>query len=49
MSIKKLWVIPKDGYLLLLDYDSDEEEEQAHSEGIQSSVLIVSWSSLDLS
>ncbi|NP_001035759.1 uncharacterized protein LOC382277 [Mus musculus] len=32
MSIKKLWVIPKDGYLLLLDYDSDEEEEQAHSE-----------------
>ena len=48
MSIKKLRVIPKEGYLLLLDFDSDEEE-QAHSEGIQSSVLIVSCSSLDLS
>ena len=41
MSVKKLRVIPKEGYLLLLDFDSDEEE-QAHSEGIQSSVLIVS-------
>ena len=49
MSIKKLRVIPKEGYLLLFDFDSDEEEEQAHSEGIQSSVLIVSCSSLDFS
>lgn len=36
MALKKLWAIPKDGYLLLLDYDDEDDDinflEEAHSE-----------------
>ncbi|NP_083457.1 Slx-like 1 [Mus musculus] len=36
MALKKLWAIPKDGYLLLLDYDDEDDDinflEDAHSE-----------------
>ena len=52
MALKKLWAITKDGYLLLLDYDDEEDDvnflEEAHSEGLVYSVLgIVSCSYLD--
>jgi hypothetical protein len=44
-------VIPKEGYLLLLDFDDEDDDinvsEEALSEGIAFQVLIVSCSSLD--
>ena len=52
MALKKLWAIPKDGYLLLLDYDDEDDDinflEDAHSEGLVYPVLgIVSCRYLD--
>ena len=52
MALKKLWSIPKEGYLLLLDCDDEEDDinflEEAHSEGLVYPVLgIVSCSYLD--
>ena len=51
MAINKLKVIPKESYLLLLDFDDEDDDikvsEEALSEGIAFPVLIVSCSSLD--
>ena len=51
MALKKLKVIPKEGYLLHLDFDDEHDDikvsEEALSEGIAFPVLIVSCSSLD--
>jgi hypothetical protein len=43
MSLKKVMVIPKEEYLLLLDFDNEEDDinvlEEALSEGIEYPVL----------
>jgi hypothetical protein len=51
MALKKLMVISKEGYLLLLDFDDEDDDikvsEEALAEGIAFPVLIVSCSSLE--